>query len=75
MCICAKLVAIWFGHMDVAEMLLQQQLAVCVNFFGDFHNNSALNLDNHEMTAVLLARADFTRASINFSGIWVDHPS
>ena len=65
MCICAKLVAIWFGHMDVAEMLLQQQLAVYVNFFGDFHNNSALNLDNHEMTAVLLARDGLTKATVN----------
>ena len=55
MCICAKLVAIWFGHMDVAEMLLQQQPAIDINFVGDFHNNRALN---HEMTAVLLARED-----------------
>ena len=47
------LVAIWFGHMDVA---------IDINFVGDFHNNRALN---HEMTAVLLAREDLTRATIN----------
>ena len=53
------------GTFLLTQHLQAGQLVYVDNFFGDFHNNSALNLDNHEMTAVLLAREDLTRATIN----------
>ena len=60
--------AAWFRHMDVAELLLRQP-AIDVNFVGESNNNSALSVavlyGNPEMTALLLAREDLTRAIIN----------
>ena len=59
--------ALMHRHNDVAEVLLQHP-EVDVNTVDD-HVFSALyvavQMDNHEMTAVLLAREDLTRASIN----------
>ena len=59
--------ALWEGHNDVAEVLLQHP-EVDVNKVSN-NGSSALYStvweDNHEMTAVLLAREDLTRATIN----------
>ena len=61
------MMAILFGHDHVAEVLLQHP-AIDVNIVDNIGYSAlhmAVSADNHKMTAMLLARRDLTRATIN----------